>query len=141
MNYLSPYDPPEKEPGLLPAIRRTGQQAISHVPGARWVFKIVDHLLRQMSCAIAAYKYRREIRKNFQELMRGWGASDARTQAAYRFCMRAHNMMSDGERQEQFMMAVVAFAQWNTQQAIDFFAEREREYIEAYFNGFSISFA
>src|SRR5688572_867093 len=43
MNYLSPYDPPENQDGLLLAIRQTGQRALSAVPGARWVLKVLDH--------------------------------------------------------------------------------------------------
>ena len=37
------------------------------------------------------------------------------------------------------MMAVVAFAQMDTRQAVQFFADREFEYIESYFAGFSIT--
>jgi len=140
MNYLSPYDPPDNQEGLLPAIRKTGQRALSTVPGARWILKVLDHLYRQMSCLVSGYRYRRETRHEFHQLMRGWHASDAHSQCAYRFCMRVQNLLSDSERRDQFMMAVVAFAQMNTQQLIEFFAEREREYVEAYFAGFSVTF-
>jgi hypothetical protein len=140
MNYLVPYDPPDKEEGFLPAIIKTGQRAMSTVPGARWVFKVLDHLYRQVTSLVAAYRYRRQNRADFHQIMHGWHTSDTRSQCAYRFCMRAYSLITDSERRDQFVMAVVAFAQTNTQQAIEFFAEREREYIEVYFADFSITF-
>jgi hypothetical protein len=139
MTYLSPYDPPDDQDGLLPAIRKTGQRALSVVPGARWILKVLDHFYRQMSCLLAGYRYRRQNRREFHELMRGWHASDANSQAACRFCTRVHSLLSDSEQRERFMMAVVAFAQMDTRQAVQFFAEKEREYVVSYFAGFSIA--
>jgi hypothetical protein len=139
MTYLSPYDPPDEQEGLLPAIRRTGQRALTVAPGARWILRVLDHFYRQMSCLLAGYRYRRQTRREFHELMRGWHASDAESQAACRFCTRVHSLLTDSEARERFMMAVVAFAQLNTRQAVQLFAQRECEYIESYFVGLSVT--
>jgi hypothetical protein len=72
--------------------------------------------------------------------MKGWHSSDAPSRSAHRFCMRVYSLLTDGDRRDQFVMAVVAFAQMDTQKAIGFFSEREQEYIDAYFSGFAISF-
>lgn len=48
-------------------------------------------------------------------------------------------MLSDAERRDEFMMAVVAFAQLDTKGTVAFFSDRESEYVEAYFSDFSIT--
>ena len=141
MNYMAPYEPSSNDQqGMLPALCRTGQRALAAVPGASWILKIVDHLYRQLSGIIAGYRYRRHTRSQFHKLMQGWLSSDASSRSAHHFCMRVYSLLTDSERRDQFVMAVVAFAQMDTAKAIAFFAQREQEYIDAYFNGFSITF-
>lgn len=131
MNYLSPYEQPPGQQGIVPTVVQGAKRALSVVPPAKWILRVCEHLYSQLHSTLAAYQYRRETRRDFNRLMQGWAASDNNARAAHGFCQRAVHLLPH-DRQDEFMMAIVAFARMDTAAAIRYFAEQERNYVRTY---------
>lgn len=121
----------------MPAIVDGARQALSVVPPVKWILRVCDEFCNRVRATVGAYQYRRQTRSDFSKILEGWSSADAECRAAHGFCQRAIHQM-DHRRQEQFMMAVVAYVRQDAGQAVADFAQAERIYVQNYFGSLQI---